>query len=105
MGSPCKYGSTCVNHDGGFNCSCVTGTVGYLCEKNINECERNGCQNGGTCMDGIGVFECACTDGFTGKLCEKANPTETHWYAFGIIIAALIVFIAVLLILRYRKSR
>ncbi|XP_060604537.1 delta-like protein D [Ruditapes philippinarum] len=105
--SPCKHGSMCENHDGGFNCRCVNGTVGDLCEENINECESNGCQNGGTCMDGIGMFECACADEFTGKLCEKANPAETPWYAIG--IAAVVVFVAVLVILRTvqhnRKSR
>ena len=34
----------------GYNCSCVVGFTGVLCEININDCVMNACENEGTCM-------------------------------------------------------
>ena len=64
--SPCENGATCLNYDGGFNCTCVDGYEGDLCGEWIDFCERlKPCQNGGTCTAITGGYQCDCTG--TGK--------------------------------------
>ena len=33
----------------GFECSCITGYTGALCELRVNGCQDNTCLNGATC--------------------------------------------------------
>jgi len=36
--NPCKNGATCTDHIDGFNCSCVAGYTGNMCETGMAEC-------------------------------------------------------------------
>ena len=36
--SPCMNGATCTDHIDGFNCSCVAGYTGNMCETGMAEC-------------------------------------------------------------------
>ena len=71
--SPCQNGGTCNNFDGGFNCVCLRGVTGTLCEGNasISLCAPdNPCMNGGTCASTPGSYTCSCMPGYTGINCE-----------------------------------
>ena len=63
----CQNGATCANAVGGFDCLCVNGFEGDLCETNVDDCAGGRCLNGGTCLDYVGSFRCECPPGFTGK--------------------------------------
>ena len=45
-GNPCRNGGRCVNVVGRFECRCVAGYDGDVCQNNINECASNPCQSG-----------------------------------------------------------
>lgn len=53
-----------------FNCACLPGFTGALCEVEINECASNPCQHGATCHDTQAAFQCQCAPGYTGLLCQ-----------------------------------
>lgn len=61
-----------------FECLCVHGLNGSLCENNINDCESNPCRNG-QCLDKIGGYVCECDEGFEGVNCE-INIDECERY-------------------------
>jgi hypothetical protein len=69
--NPCQHGSTCINGNNGYVCTCAPGFSGYNCETDINECGSQPCQNGGTCIDHVNSFSCQCLSGFSGALCQN----------------------------------
>ena len=54
---------TCLDLSGGFNCSCVAGWVGDLCQTNFDDCSSNPCYENQTCVDDIDDFHCLCPQG------------------------------------------
>ena len=66
---PCRNGGTCMDLVNDFECRCVPGFLGDLCETNVDDCELRPCANGGSCKDLVNDFECTCRAGFTGKFC------------------------------------
>lgn len=54
-----------------FECRCVPGFLGELCETNVDDCELRPCANGGSCKDLVNDFECTCRPGFRGKFCNE----------------------------------
>lgn len=73
--SPCIHALRCLNLMGSFNCECVHGFTGQLCEVNVNECASGPCMNGGTCIDLVGEHQCVCPIGYTGSNCEKVDES------------------------------
>ncbi|XP_070196633.1 uncharacterized protein [Littorina saxatilis] len=67
---PCQNGASCIDGVNEYNCSCVAGYTGLLCETEIDECSPNPCQNGGSCFDEINGYNCTCAVGFNGSDCE-----------------------------------
>jgi hypothetical protein len=64
--------STCINTDGGYNCSCISGYTGdpyysYGCA-DINECLEDPvpCGNNANCQDTYGSYKCTCKSGYDG---------------------------------------
>ena len=54
-----------------FNCLCMPGHTGPLCEKDILFCRNTTCMNGGKCREEAGVnVSCVCPDELTGLACE-----------------------------------
>lgn len=59
---PCMNGGTCLDKYLDYECKCLEGWEGKMCEKDINECARFagsdlGCQNGATCINKPGIYE------------------------------------------------
>lgn len=46
------------------------GTLGRICDFNIDDCSSGVCHNNGTCIDKVGGYECKCPPGFVGPRCE-----------------------------------
>jgi len=68
----CKHGQCIEAFDRGI-CQCQRGWEGDLCEKNIDECQReNNCsKEHSQCIDHLdGYYTCQCQQGFTGQFCE-----------------------------------
>ena len=64
----CKHGGACSNPSPGmYQCACLDGYSGMMCETNIDECSSNPCENGGTCEDQVNMYKCKCKAGYTGK--------------------------------------
>ena len=67
---PCLHGGTCVDKVNDFECQCVAGWQGPLCQHNFDDCAAVPCANGGQCHDLVNAFECVCTSGFGGRTCS-----------------------------------
>ncbi|XP_023931118.1 neurogenic locus Notch protein, partial [Lingula anatina] len=68
--APCANGATCKGQLNSFQCVCLPGFTGKLCENDIDECASNPCTAGSTCQNRHGHFVCACPAGFAGNLCQ-----------------------------------
>ncbi|XP_078681693.1 uncharacterized protein LOC144916440 [Branchiostoma floridae x Branchiostoma belcheri] len=66
---PCHH-RTCVDNNGGYNCSCSPGWTGQNCQQDTNECAQNPCQHG-TCVNQDGGYNCTCSPGWTGQNCQQ----------------------------------
>ena len=91
LGSGCENGGVCSADDGQYQCVCLAGYTGDLCQGimmqihniakamigfytfsvNIDECASQPCQNGGTCVDDVNSFTCECSDENSGPHCES----------------------------------
>lgn len=71
-GNPCMNGASCTALlQGRFQCECLPGWEGQLCEINTNDCSENPCLMGANCTDLVNDFICSCPPGFTGKRCHE----------------------------------
>ena len=59
----------------GYQCDCVPGTAGSLCEVNYDDCYSNPCSYGVQCTDAVQGFICDCPVGTFGPDCSF-NPDE-----------------------------
>ncbi|XP_065051740.1 uncharacterized protein LOC135681285 isoform X1 [Rhopilema esculentum] len=69
--NPCKHASQCLNKSSDYECTCLEGYTGKICDIDIDECASLPCFNGGTCSNQIGNFVCQCFQGYTGIHCEQ----------------------------------
>ena len=65
-----KWWPMCENTNKGFQCSCISGYYGSVCQYR-ESCYVNPCQNSGTCVDQIDGFKCICSNSYTGLLCDQ----------------------------------
>ena len=56
--------------DLGYECSCLLGSAGTLCEINFDDCYSNPCHEQATCVDGLQAFTCICPPWLTGETCN-----------------------------------
>lgn len=56
-----------------YECDCVLGTAGELCDVNFDDCYSNPCQFGGQCTDQVNGFSCDCSDGRGGVTCDLVS--------------------------------
>ena len=79
LSTPCQNGAVCADsiHDSSpgvaldaFQCTCVAGFFGDLCDAEVDECASAPCANQASCTDGTDTFACSCTSGYTGDLCD-----------------------------------
>ncbi|UMM39588.1 hypothetical protein L5515_016577 [Caenorhabditis briggsae] len=70
--SPCQNFGQCMQKtDSSFECNCMDGYSGQLCEqRNVNECNHYDC-NRGHCVMTVSGPACQCELGYTGRFCEK----------------------------------
>ncbi|KAF1746962.1 hypothetical protein GCK72_023420 [Caenorhabditis remanei] len=70
--SPCQNFGQCMQKtDAAFECNCMDGYSGQLCEKrDVNECNHYDC-NRGHCVMTVSGPACQCELGYTGRFCEK----------------------------------
>ena len=64
----CQNGASCSNPNEIFECQCLTGFEGDLCQINIDDCVNHDCVNGSTCQDLINDYKCLCLPGYTGDM-------------------------------------
>lgn len=67
--NPCLNLGVCQDQFNEFNCSCIAGWEGKLCETEVNECSSDPCVFG-TCQDLLGDYQCHCEPGYKGKDCQ-----------------------------------
>ncbi|XP_048244522.1 uncharacterized protein LOC125376752 [Haliotis rufescens] len=73
--APCSYGS-CKSNGSTFECICIVGYTGRLCDLDVDECLSNPCQNGATCVTSnlyLNFYYCPCVTGFSGTNCEISD--------------------------------
>lgn len=63
--SPCQNNGTCLNFDGGYNCSCSYGYEGKNCE--TPNCGLVNCENGANCAIDNNKWQCNCVKYYFGK--------------------------------------
>ncbi|CAI2357503.1 unnamed protein product [Caenorhabditis sp. 36 PRJEB53466] len=70
--SPCQNFGQCMQKtDTSFECNCMDGYSGELCEqRDVNECNHYDC-NRGHCVMTVSGPACQCELGYTGRFCEK----------------------------------
>ncbi|PIK42628.1 hypothetical protein BSL78_20508 [Apostichopus japonicus] len=77
--NPCKNSAACVNGpDGSFQCQCLDGFGGDVCNVTLTGCDGMTCNNGGTCVPRYSDLSghnnsCLCDDGFRGPSCEMST--------------------------------
>uniref|UniRef100_A0A8C0L457 Basement membrane-specific heparan sulfate proteoglycan core protein n=1 Tax=Canis lupus dingo TaxID=286419 RepID=A0A8C0L457_CANLU len=81
---PCQNGATCMPAgEYEFQCLCLDGFKGDLCELEENPCQlREPCLHGGTCQG----TRCLCPPGFSGLRCQQGNrpgTVESDWHLEG----------------------
>ena len=65
----CLNGGICTQNECGYNCTCLKGFTGDLCEKRKNLCEPNKCLNGAVCIEYENDYHCECPcKYFTGAI-------------------------------------
>lgn len=75
---PCLNGGTCHNKLGSYECKCLNGYDGRICEQRVGFCLQNPCAHG-KCHDEANGFKCKCEEGFSGMLCDqKAEESEVN---------------------------
>ncbi|PAA81659.1 hypothetical protein BOX15_Mlig018549g2 [Macrostomum lignano] len=67
--APCKNGATCRTTSTYFECTCVPGYNGFLCEIDIDDCATNPCVRG-SCIDRVNAYQCVCPAGWSGTNCN-----------------------------------
>ncbi|KAM8866406.1 LOW QUALITY PROTEIN: protein crumbs homolog 2-like [Synchiropus picturatus] len=67
---PCLNQGVCEDHFNEFNCSCLPGWEGELCQRDIDECSSNPCVYG-TCENLLADYRCHCEPGYTGRSCQE----------------------------------
>ena len=82
IGVICNGNGQCVNGVNSFNCSCVPGFTGELCQTNIDECVGISCIGNGECLDVVNSFTCECSPGYTGPLCDIQGKRIAKWCIF-----------------------
>ncbi|XP_077990428.1 uncharacterized protein LOC144444770 [Glandiceps talaboti] len=79
MENPCLNGGVCLPiGDDDFECSCIGGFTGRVCETDIDECTITGvnpCQNNGTCINLFNSYLCICPIGYAGVTCDCKDIT------------------------------
>ncbi|XP_038319304.1 basement membrane-specific heparan sulfate proteoglycan core protein isoform X13 [Canis lupus familiaris] len=77
---PCQNGATCMPAgEYEFQCLCLDGFKGDLCELEENPCQlREPCLHGGTCQG----TRCLCPPGFSGLRCQQGT-VESDWHLEG----------------------
>ncbi|EGT59406.1 CBN-CRB-1 protein [Caenorhabditis brenneri] len=70
--SPCQNFGQCMQKtDTAFECNCMDGYSGELCEqRDVNECNHYDCYRG-HCVMTVSGPACQCELGYTGRFCEK----------------------------------
>ncbi|XP_056147811.1 protein crumbs homolog 1-like [Lampris incognitus] len=67
---PCLNQGICQDQFNDFNCSCVSGWEGELCQTETNECSSAPCVYG-TCTDQLADYYCECQPGYMGRNCQE----------------------------------
>uniref|UniRef100_A0A8C6T537 Delta-like protein n=1 Tax=Neogobius melanostomus TaxID=47308 RepID=A0A8C6T537_9GOBI len=68
--SPCLNGGRCQDDVNGFQCLCLAGFSGNLCQLDIDYCSPNPCQNGARCFNRATDYYCSCPEDYEGKNCS-----------------------------------
>uniref|UniRef100_A0A0N5ARB9 Sushi, von Willebrand factor type A, EGF and pentraxin domain-containing protein 1 n=1 Tax=Syphacia muris TaxID=451379 RepID=A0A0N5ARB9_9BILA len=75
---PCLNNGTCISTmtEERYECDCIDGYTGKVCERKTESCTPNPCKNGGFCTVEEGrTYSCTCMPNYSGKNCEiYSNP-------------------------------
>lgn len=67
---PCGNNGVCQDQFNEFNCSCIPGWEGELCDRETDECSSAPCAYG-SCEDLKADYRCHCEPGYKGKDCRE----------------------------------